>query len=63
MDEMESAPAAPAKIPGVDENLLAERAREAESGRRDTLFDVSDLTVKYSGIPALRGVSLDIYKN
>jgi len=63
MDEMESAPAAPAKIPGVDEKLLAERAREAEAGRRDTLFDVSDLTVTYSGIPALRGVSLEIFKN
>ena len=63
MDEMESAPAAPAKIPGVDEKLLAERAREAESARRDVLFDVSDLTVNYSGVPALRGVSLEIYKN
>ena len=63
MDEMESASAAPAKIPGVDEKLLAERAREAESGRHDTLFDVSDLTVTYSGIPALRGVSLEIFKN
>ena len=63
MDEMESASAAPAKIPGVDEKLLAERAREAQSGRRDTLFDVSDLTVTYSGIPALRGVSLEIFKN
>ena len=63
MDEMESASAAPAKIPGVDEKLLAERAREAEAGRQDTLFDVSDLTVTYSGIPALRGVSLEIFKN
>ena len=63
MAEMESAPAAPAKIPGMDEKLLAERAREAESARRDVLFDVSDLTVNYSGVPALRGVSLEIYKN
>jgi phosphate transport system ATP-binding protein len=47
----------------VDEKLLAERAREAEAGRRDTLFDVSDLTVTYAGIPALRGVSLEIFKN
>ncbi len=47
----------------MDEKLLAERAREAESARRDVLFDVSDLTVNYSGIPALRGVSLEIYKN
>jgi phosphate transport system ATP-binding protein len=63
MSEMESAPAAPAKIPGMDEKLLAERAREAESARRDVLFDVSKLTVTYSGVPALRGVSLEIYKN
>jgi len=63
MDEMESAPAAPAKIPGMDEKLLAERAKEAASTRRDVLFDVSDLTVSYSGVPALRGVSLEIYKN
>ena len=27
------------------------------------LFDVSDLTVSYSGVPALRGVSLEIFKN
>ena len=63
MSEMESAPAAPAKIPGMDEKLLAERAKEAASTRRDVLFDVSDLTVSYSGVPALRGVSLEIYKN
>jgi phosphate transport system ATP-binding protein len=63
MSDMESAPAAPAKIPGMDEKLLAERAREAESARRDVLFDVSKLTVTYSGVPALRGVSLEIYKN
>jgi len=63
MSDMESAPAAPAKIPGMDEKLLAERAKEAASTSRDVLFDVSDLTVSYSDVPALRGVSLEIYRN
>ena len=63
MSEMESAPAAPAKIPGMDEKLLAERAQDLASTRRDVLFDVTDLTVDYSGVPALRNVSLEIYKN
>jgi phosphate transport system ATP-binding protein len=63
MSDMEGAPAAPAKIPGMDEKLLAERAQEAAYTRREVLFDVSDLTVTYSGVPALRGVSLEIYKN
>jgi phosphate transport system ATP-binding protein len=63
MSEMESAPAAPAKIPGMDEKLLEERAKETGSTRRDVLFDVTDLTVNYSGVPALKNVSLEIYKN
>jgi phosphate transport system ATP-binding protein len=63
MSEMESAPAAPAKIPGMDEKLLTERARETASSRREVLFDVADLTVSYSEVPALRGVSLEIYRN
>jgi phosphate transport system ATP-binding protein len=63
MPDMESAPTAPAKIPGMDEKLLAERAKEGASTRREVLFDVSELTVSYAGAPALRGVSLQIYKN
>jgi len=63
MPDMESAPAAPARIAGVDEKILAERAREAASTRRDVLFDVSRLTVSYADVPALKGVSLEIYKN
>jgi phosphate transport system ATP-binding protein len=63
MPDMESASAAPAKIPGMDEKLLAERAREAASVGRDVLFDVDDLTVDYAGVCALRNVSLEIYKN
>jgi phosphate transport system ATP-binding protein len=63
MSEMESASAAPAKIPGMDEKLLTERARETASTRREVLFDVADLTVSYSDVPALKDVSLEIYRN
>jgi phosphate transport system ATP-binding protein len=63
MDDMESASAAPAKIPGMDEKLLSERAQEASSTRREVLFDVAELNVLYSGIPALKNVSLEIYRN
>ena len=47
----------------MDEKLLAERARDTSSTRRDVLFDVSGLTVNYAGVPALKEVSLEIYKN
>jgi phosphate transport system ATP-binding protein len=63
MPDMESAPAAPATIPGMDEKLLAQRAEEVSAARREVLFDVSDLTVTYSDVPALKGVSLEIYRN
>jgi phosphate transport system ATP-binding protein len=63
MSDMESAPSAPARIPGMDEKLLAERAQETASTRRDVLFDVDDLTVDYAGVPALKNVSLEIYRN
>jgi len=63
MPDMESAPAATARIAGVDEKLLAERAQETASIRRDVLFDVASLTVSYAGVPALKDVSLEIYKN
>jgi phosphate transport system ATP-binding protein len=63
MDEMETAPAAPAKIPGMDEKLLAERAEGAAHIRREVLFDVSGLHVSYSDVPALKNVSLKIYRN
>ena len=63
MPDMESASAAPARIPGMDEKVLAERAQSSPSARREVLFDVGDLTVNYSGIPALKNVSLEIYRN
>ena len=63
MPDMESAPAAPAKIAGMDEKILTERREATASTRRDVLFDVADLTVSYSDVPALKSVSLEIYKN
>ena len=63
MSDMESAPAAPAKIPGMDEKLLEERTRETSSTKREVLFDVEGLTVAYGGVPALKNVSLEIYRN
>jgi phosphate transport system ATP-binding protein len=38
-------------------------AETAASGGKDVLFDVSGLTVTYAGVPALEGVSLEIYRN
>jgi phosphate transport system ATP-binding protein len=63
MPDMESAPAAPARIAGMDEKILTERREAVSSTRRDVLFDVADLTVSYSDVPALKNVSLEIYKN
>jgi phosphate transport system ATP-binding protein len=43
---------------------LAERARELPPPeRREVVFTVSDLTVSYGGSPAIKNVSLDVYKN
>ena len=63
MSDMESASAAPAKIPGMDEKLLEERTRETNSTKREVLFDVEGLNVAYGGVPALKDVSLEIYRN
>ncbi|MGH3006560.1 MAG: phosphate ABC transporter ATP-binding protein PstB [Gaiellaceae bacterium] len=63
MPDMESAPVAPVRIAGVDEQTLAERQEEVVNRRREVLFTVEDLTVSYAGLPALKNVSLEIYKN
>jgi phosphate transport system ATP-binding protein len=63
MPDMESAPAAPARIAGVDEKILTERQERVVNQPREVLFGVEDLTVSYAGLPALKHVSLDIYKN
>ena len=47
----------------MDEKLLAERRQAAASAPREVLFDVDDLTVSYADVPALKDVSLEIYRN
>jgi phosphate transport system ATP-binding protein len=63
MPDMESAPAAPATIAGMDEKILTERREAVSQTKRDVLFDVDGLTVAYADVPALKNVSLEIYKN
>jgi phosphate transport system ATP-binding protein len=53
----------PVKITGVKSEALEERARSTPSGRREVLFGVDGLTVSYSDIPALKDVTLDVYRN
>ncbi len=59
---MEISTAAPGRIAGVDEKILERKSSEAYA-RREALFEVSDLGVNYAGVPALKNVSLEIYKN
>jgi phosphate transport system ATP-binding protein len=63
MTTMEGAEKAPVRIAGVDEKALAERQQEVAAAKRAVLFDVDDLTVTYSDVPALKDVSLEIYRN
>jgi phosphate transport system ATP-binding protein len=60
MPVTESAPTV--KIAGVSAESLQEKER-ALPAHRDVLFGVQDLTVSYHGSPALRGVTLDVYRN
>jgi phosphate transport system ATP-binding protein len=55
MPDMESAPPVPVPVAGTTEPAVPEQ--------RDVLFDVSSLAVSYAGVPALKDVSLEIYKN
>jgi phosphate transport system ATP-binding protein len=63
MTTMESAPKSPDRIARVDEQALAERENAVAAAERAVLFDVDELTVSYADVPALRDVSLEIYKN
>jgi phosphate transport system ATP-binding protein len=56
--------APPATTPGVSvQHEARSRQGSPELGLRETVFDVRDLTVTYGGVPALAGVSLEIYRN
>ena len=64
MVTMSNREAEPVTIVGVDTLDLAERDRSMpppETG--EVVFEVSDLTVSYSEVPALKDVSLKVYKN
>ena len=63
MPHMENAPPPPVTIAGVTDKLVAERGQAEGPARRDVLFAVDGLTVSYSEVPALRDVSLEIYRN
>jgi phosphate transport system ATP-binding protein len=63
MPDMKNAPLAPVTIAGVTDRLVAERQQAEAPAHRDVLFDVDGLTVTYSDVPALRDVSLEIYRN
>ena len=53
-----------ARMAPVSPASLADRARPLPDGTpRETLFGVESLRVSYSGVPALEGVSLEIYRN
>jgi phosphate transport system ATP-binding protein len=63
-DPMSDVAKAPATIPGVSIDRLVARERELpEPALREVVFDVSDLGVSYNGKPALKGVSLQVYRN
>jgi phosphate transport system ATP-binding protein len=52
------------KIGGMKQEDLAERDRHLPpKEKREVLFDVSDLRVSYHDLPALKDVSLHVYRN
>ena len=52
------------KIGGVQQDDLAERERRMPAKElREVVFEVSGLGVSYSGQPALKDVSLEVYRN
>ena len=61
---MTEPPQANAKIPEMTlESFVDSGLLRPAPAARDVLFDVQDLGVSYDGSPALRGVSLEIYRN
>jgi phosphate transport system ATP-binding protein len=55
---------APARIPEVSVERVATRERQLPAREfREVVFDVRDLGVTYDGKPALKNVTLEIYRN
>src|SRR5438105_14053829 len=42
---------------------IAQRRNSVPAARREVVFDVRDLTVSYGGSPAIKNVSVEIYRN
>jgi phosphate transport system ATP-binding protein len=56
--------AAPAEVTGsTPAPATTADASPAARSSREALFSVRDLTVSYGGVPALEGVTLDVYRN
>jgi phosphate transport system ATP-binding protein len=51
------------KLATMEETLAARERQSPAPGQREALFSVRDLTVTYADVPALKDVSLDIYRN
>jgi phosphate transport system ATP-binding protein len=64
MVEIPGSEAAPVKMGEVSIDRLQARERELPAlTRRHTVFEVENLGVSYNGVPALKDVSLTIYRN
>jgi phosphate transport system ATP-binding protein len=64
MVRMAEAPNPPGTIAEVSlESLVQRDRRQPARGARQVVFDVKDLSVSYDGQPALKDVSLEIYRN
>jgi phosphate transport system ATP-binding protein len=44
-------------------HIEAVATERPEPGTRDVVFDIRDLTVSYDGQPAIRGASIEVYRN
>jgi phosphate transport system ATP-binding protein len=60
---MTEASGAPVKIAEMNIDLTERAQRRPEPGTRQVVFDVQDLGVAYNGVPALKDVSLEVYRN
>jgi phosphate transport system ATP-binding protein len=54
-------PRAALRLDGLEHAPDGDRA--AAPDRRETVFNVSNVTVSYAGVPAVRDISFDVYKN
>jgi phosphate transport system ATP-binding protein len=61
---MTLAESAPVRMTGMGPEALEERERSLPAPEfRDVLFGIRDLRVTYDGVPAFKGVTIDVYKN